>query len=198
MIETRIDLLRHGEPEGGSRYRGSSIDDPLTERGWQQMRQGVGSAEGWDLIITSPMRRCVAFSEALGEERGLPVKVDAAFREIGFGAWEGKTKQQLRSERLKEFNAFYADPVANTPENAEPVAAFFERISSAYEAVVQEQKGKRVLVVAHAGVVRASITHVLQAPVSSMYRLEIHNGRISRCRHATGHPLVEGINLAFG
>jgi len=30
---TTIDLLRHGEPVGGKRYRGQ-IDDPLSEKGW--------------------------------------------------------------------------------------------------------------------------------------------------------------------
>ena len=43
MSDTVIDLIRHGEPVGGRRYRGH-IDDPLSERGWQQM---------WSL----PMRR---------------------------------------------------------------------------------------------------------------------------------------------
>ena len=34
---TQIDVIRHGEPKGGRRYRGYGIDDPLTETGWQQM-----------------------------------------------------------------------------------------------------------------------------------------------------------------
>ncbi|PKL97114.1 MAG: histidine phosphatase family protein, partial [Gammaproteobacteria bacterium HGW-Gammaproteobacteria-9] len=35
-MTTRIDLLRHGETEQGGGFRGS-LDDALTERGWQQM-----------------------------------------------------------------------------------------------------------------------------------------------------------------
>ena len=38
--ETTIDLLRHGEPLGGGRYRGQ-MDDALSEKGWQQMWQAV-------------------------------------------------------------------------------------------------------------------------------------------------------------
>jgi len=34
---TTIDLLRHGEPEGGVRYRGDGVDDPLSARAWKQM-----------------------------------------------------------------------------------------------------------------------------------------------------------------
>ncbi len=39
---TRIDLLRHGETQGGSRFRGRG-DDPLTEQGWAQMWSAVGA-----------------------------------------------------------------------------------------------------------------------------------------------------------
>ena len=41
-IVTRIDLIRHGEPVGGRRYRGQ-IDDPLSEKGWKQMREECAS-----------------------------------------------------------------------------------------------------------------------------------------------------------
>lgn len=37
MTGTLIDLIRHGEPAGGRRYRGHGLDDPLTEKGWSQM-----------------------------------------------------------------------------------------------------------------------------------------------------------------
>ncbi|MGH8626386.1 MAG: hypothetical protein ACREYC_14335 [Gammaproteobacteria bacterium] len=41
---TFIDLRRHGEAEGGARYRGST-DDPLTAEGWAQMWAAV--REDW-------------------------------------------------------------------------------------------------------------------------------------------------------
>ncbi|MHB1590203.1 MAG: histidine phosphatase family protein [Sulfuricella sp.] len=41
MKSTTIDLIRHGEPVGGRRYRGRT-DDPLSEKGWNQMWTAVG------------------------------------------------------------------------------------------------------------------------------------------------------------
>ena len=96
---TVIDLLRHGEPQGGRRYRGQ-IDDPLSELGWKQMWDAVGDHAGWDHIVSSPLLRCRSFAEALGEARALPVSVDAGFREIGFGSWEGFTAADLRAMGL--------------------------------------------------------------------------------------------------
>jgi len=46
--------MRHGEPVGGRAYRGHSIDDPLSEKGWQQMWDAVGddAALGSDCHFT--------------------------------------------------------------------------------------------------------------------------------------------------
>jgi alpha-ribazole phosphatase len=73
MTGTLIDLIRHGEPAGGRRYRGHGLDDPLTEKGWSQMWDAVGEFSAWQQIITSPMQRCQAFAHALGERHAIPV-----------------------------------------------------------------------------------------------------------------------------
>jgi len=60
---TRFDLIRHGEPEGGKRYRGT-LDDPLSATGWPQMQAAVSEQDQWDAILTSPMARCRPFAES--------------------------------------------------------------------------------------------------------------------------------------
>ena len=177
---TIIDFIRHGEPEGGSRYRGHSIDDPLTDKGWEQMWRGVGNTSPWDMILSSPLIRCAKFAETLGERHGIPVIINEQFKEIGFGAWEGKTKNDLKRERAEEFAAFYADPLNCTPQDAEPVGSFFQRIGTVFDSIRDHHAGKHLLVVAHAGVIRAALTHALGANAACMYRFDITNGNISR------------------
>ena len=46
MLE-RADLLRHGEPVGGRKYRGQ-IDDPLSDKGWNEMRNATAKRHDWD------------------------------------------------------------------------------------------------------------------------------------------------------
>ena len=195
--ETIIDLLRHGEPVGGSRYRGNRIDDPLTEKGWQQMLLGVGTESPWDIIISSPLSRCADFARKLGEENDISVEIDTEFREIGFGEWEGKTKQELKLERPREFAAFYENPVINTPRKAEPVKDFYARIANAHEAVMKSHSGKHILIVAHAGVIRAAITYAIGAPAESMYNINIVNGGISRIRYSDNRVNLELLNTSL-
>ncbi|MGB5669435.1 MAG: histidine phosphatase family protein, partial [Sedimenticolaceae bacterium] len=89
-----IDLLRHGEPAGGVRYRGDGVDDPLTERGWAQMWAAVGEPSDWTHVVSSPLRRCRSFAEAVAERFDLPLLVDERFRETGFGTWEGRRHEE--------------------------------------------------------------------------------------------------------
>ncbi|MBI1194781.1 MAG: histidine phosphatase family protein [Gammaproteobacteria bacterium] len=196
---TIIDLIRHGEPVGGNRYRGHGIDDPLSERGWAQMWSAVGDMHPWTRIVTSPLTRCRAFAEALGERSGIPFEVDERFREVGFGNWEGRTAEEVETADPKGYRAFYDDPVGNRPEGAEPLHDFMKRISAAYEDARNAHAGRHILIVAHAGVIRAVTTAILEAPVSSIYRQRVDNAGIVRIRHSVdGRVVVEGINFRLG
>ena len=90
MSKTIIDLMRHGEPVGGRRYRGQT-DDPLSEKGWQQMWDAAGEFRGWQHIVTSPLQRCAAFADALQVSYGISDKnvfVKKFERSTGNGVWQ--------------------------------------------------------------------------------------------------------------
>ncbi len=179
--ETRIDLLRHGEPVGGGRYRGQ-VDDELSEKGWAQMWSAVGDTADWQLIVTSPLLRCRAFADSLGERHRLPVHREPRFREVGFGVWEGKTRTDLEEISPGQVTRFYRDPLNNRPAGAEPLEAFGGRVQSGFIELLERFEGQSVLVVAHAGVIRAIMAHALDIPLASMYRIHVANAGISRLR----------------
>jgi alpha-ribazole phosphatase len=181
-MTTEISLLRHGTPEGGNMYRGNSIDDPLSVKGWQQMRNAVASIHPWDIVISSPMKRCLDFAKEYAQQHQLEVITEDNLKEIGFGAWEGFSSQQILEKDPQAIVNFYREPVKYKPESAEPVTAFQLRVSNVLETILSQQQGKRVLVVAHAGVIRAAITSTLKAPAEAMYKISIANAAIITIR----------------
>lgn len=190
-MTTFLDFIRHGEPEGGRLYRGAAIDDPLSDLGWQQMWQAVGEENHWDRIISSPLKRCHDFARVLGEKHQLPVTVEQDFREVGFGSWEGHSPTAIQESNPEEYAAFYADPVHNRPRGAEDLLAFGVRVAGAFDASAKKFVGQHVLIVAHAGVIRAALGHVMQAPPAAWYRVKVHNAGISRfVLNDRGHQLV--------
>ena len=194
MSETIIDLIRHGEPVGGRAYRGHNIDDALSEKGWQQMWQAVGDDCPWESIVTSPLSRCTSFARALAEDYELGLSTEDNFKEVGFGDWEGKTPEQIKSDNLKQYEDFYKDPVNCRPPGAEPLDDFVSRVSASYEKCISEQNGNHLLIVAHAGVIRAIIAHVLQAPAAAMYKIKVANAGITRIRIDKNTSTLEFIN----
>lgn len=179
MKMTIVDLLRHGEPVGGRRYRGQQ-DDPLSDKGWQQMRSAVADHSPWEVIISSPLLRCLAFAQELGERHQLPVEVETRLQEIGFGEWEGKSADEIMQHDADLLMNFYRDPERYRPQGAETLAAFERRVTAAWEALLERHGGRQLLVVGHAGMMRMIIRHVLGMPSEKMFHIQVPNAGITR------------------
>ncbi|MEQ1663296.1 MAG: alpha-ribazole phosphatase family protein [Thiobacillus sp.] len=183
---TTLDLMRHGEPEGGRKYRGQ-IDDPLSEKGWAQMRAAVGSAAPWSQIVSSPLMRCRAFAETLATQHKLPLAFEPRLKEVGFGAWEGKTSAEIDTATPGALTRFKLDPVHARPPGAEPLADFQARVAAGLDAVLQQSAGQHVLVVGHAGVIRMALAWALHIPLQYAYGIEVASASLTRiCFHRDG------------
>ncbi|MEW6646304.1 MAG: alpha-ribazole phosphatase family protein [Pseudomonadota bacterium] len=180
-ITTIVDLIRHGEPVGGRKYRGQ-VDDPLSDKGWRQMREAVGEHCPWQVIVSSPLARCAAFAEELAARHGLPLQLDARLMEIGFGAWEGKTAAELMADDPERLARFWRDPLNHTPPGAETLYSFRDRVIAGWQDLLLQHAGQHVLVVGHAGMMRMIIREVLEMPLDKLFRLQVGNAAITRIR----------------
>lgn len=179
---TLFDLIRHGEPRGGTRFRGS-LDDPLSERGWQQMRGAIGEQEVWDRVLCSPLQRCQAFARAFARERGLPLAMDEALQEIDFGDWEGRTPAQIEQSDPGRLAAFWRNARDTPPPGGETLEAFHQRVTGAWAHWQEQLAGERVLLVCHGGVVRMILSAVLEmSPAAAMASLHVPYAGRSRVR----------------
>jgi len=185
MSDTQIDIIRHGEPEGGRRYRGHGIDDPLSKIGWQQMWDALPEQSPWERIISSPLSRCHKFGEALADTLSIELTIDENLKEIGFGSWEGRTPQDIKSNEGDALERFLKDPVNNRPTGAEPLDDFADRVWQVYQSITRECRGQHVLVIAHAGVIRAITSKILGMSLDDVYsRLKIEYAAIASTRIA--------------
>ena len=196
-MTTTLDLLRHGEPVGGRKYRGQ-IDDPLSEKGWAQMHAAVGDAAPWTRIVSSPLLRCRAFAETLADRHGLPLTLDGQLKEVGFGAWEGKSAAEIEQESPGALARFKHDPVNARPAGAEPLADFHSRVAAALDDLLAQHAGQHVLLVGHAGVIRMAFAWALHVPLAHAYRIEVASAGLTRLRFDDGRAslIFHGGSLA--
>jgi len=181
---TTIDLLRHGECQGGEIYRGIT-DVLLTERGWQQMESSlhidVAHAETpWQRIVSSPLQRCRLFAESKGRALNIPVQLHEGFREMDFGDWEGRSIEEVHREDAEAVTNFYRDPARVSPPNGESMQMVQGRLISAWQQVLDAHRGEHLLLIQHGGTIRILLAELLQMPLAAVTRLEIHYASLSR------------------
>ena len=178
VTRTTIDFLRHGAVQGGDYFRGVT-DDPLTEHGWQQMfRQCRGGQ--WQVVISSPLRRCLSFASAWGQEHQTEVVIVSDWKEIDFGEWEGLLADDISRLQADALASYYANPLEFTPPNAESYSSFAGRIQQAWETLLTNYAGQNVLVVTHAGVIRILFSMLLAIPPRQSFQIEVPHACLTR------------------
>ncbi len=195
---TTIDLLRHGECEGGEIFRGTTNVD-LTDKGWlsmQRIADHENNYEDWNHIISSPLLRCCRFAEHLSEKHNIPFNIEDDFREMDFGDWEGQDFQSIWAKEKEKVESIYSTPHTFQPPNGEAMTDFSHRVSTRTDEVLKKYRGKHLLLIQHGGTIRIVLTHLLSMPMSSMTRFHIPYACFSRIRI---HHLNENdqINLVF-
>lgn len=191
MTVTTIDLLRHGECEGGSIYRGST-NVPLTAEGWQQMQSSVDSLRAvqseesslcpWDHIITSPLQRCQNFSRDKAAEWGVPISVEDGYREMHFGDWEGRELSEVWLSDKEAVKLFYSDPENHAPPQGESALLVRDRLAVAWNAMMENHRGKNLLLVQHGGTIRVLLTWLLKMPLAGIIQFNIPYAGLCRIK----------------
>lgn len=188
-LETRIDLLRHGQCQGGEIFRGST-DVALTEAGWGQMRAQLDlySPGPWQRIISSPLQRCHEFARETAQRLTLPLTVESDLREMHFGDWEGQEHAHIW-ETDPLLRLWGEDPEKYTPPGGEPLAVFAERVIAALTRLAQTHAGEHLLVVTHGGVIRLLLTWAqaldrrelrrMHVPYAHFAALRWHEGKLA-------------------
>ncbi len=176
-ITTTIDLLCHGEIEGGGIFCGLS-DPQVSDTGWTQMETSLGDSH-WDGIISSPLLRCAEFAESLAAEVGELV-LDENFKDISFGQWEGLSPEQIIERDAALLKQWWKSPTIATPPAGEDFYDFRSRVLRAWKELTEDYENQNVLLITHAMVIRVILMQVLGMHEENLFRLDVGNASISR------------------
>lgn len=179
--EFLVTLMRHGEVSGGNVFRGW-IDQDLTDEGWRQMYEASTKAGAIQSVFSSPLIRCQKFAQKFSTDNGLPLEILDEFREISFGEWEGLSAQQILDSEPEAIKAFWTKPEVNAPPGGESLQLFSQRITKGWERFLALNSNQDTLIVAHGGTIRALVCCALQLPLTSINKLEIEKGSLTRLR----------------
>lgn len=177
-------LARHGQSVSNAVRRFQGMQDvPLSDLG---RRQAVALSAGLRRrpvahVYASPLERARRTAEIVVAEHGVPLTLVPDLRELSLGEWEGRTVEEIRGMPGDPYTGWVRDPVAGCPPGGEPLACVQERVVRAVEVIAAAHpNGDDVLVVCHGGVISAYLAYILGLPLSSIWRLSVGNGSLSR------------------
>ena len=177
---TKIILVRHGETETNQNQRLHQTDDTqgLNDRGREQIEKTAAKIKMYApaVIYSSPEKRAVQTAQIIGRVCGLAVRILAGIRERNWGKLSGKPWSEIQSilDKMSLDERFnYA------PSNGESWKEFEQRLISALDEVVNRHQGKTIVMVSHAGAIRALIPHLLQIPREESFRYDPANASLS-------------------
>lgn len=177
-------LARHGQSVANAVRRFQGIQDvPLSDLGRLQAAALGAALRGGRLVhvYASPLARARVTAEAVVAELGVPLTLVDDLRELSLGEWEGCTVDEIRAQPGDPYARWVRDPVRYLPPGGEPLRAVQERALRAVHAIADAHPdGDAVLVVSHGGVISACLAHWLGLPLSSIWRLTVGNGSVSR------------------
>jgi probable phosphoglycerate mutase len=163
MTFTTLALVRHGQTDWNAQRRlQGSTDIPLNDVGRGQARDAVAvlSDYQWDAIVSSPLSRAAETANLIAA--GLGLSVDRRVPELAersFGPAEGL-------QAGPELDALRIPGGGFRGAESEDEAA--SRGLAALEALAEEFRGRRVLVVAHGTLLRVSLSRAIGRTLQSI------------------------------
>lgn len=175
----RLILIRHGESTWNQERRiQGNLDPGLSDRGRLQAALLGDRLKGgpFTALHTSTLRRALETATVLGDALGLLPQPADGLREINLGAWEGKTAPEIRTEWGDAYDRWLDRPLdASAPLGGEGLRDFQQRAVGALEKIYAGSLDGDLLIVAHGGVIKAYLCHILGLDLNRFFRIKVDN-----------------------
>ena len=192
-----ITVLRHGEVAGRAHvFRGIS-DVPLTPQGIAQMHATLArrAAPAFDVLATSPLRRCRSFAADYAAHSGVPLLDMPCFSELNFGDWEELTPDEAAQRDPASYRAFRDSHGVHAPPHGESLTALRSRVMQGWLEWMNRDCGAQRLLVTHAGVMRALLMELFGFTPAQAFQIALPEAACLRISHLHGQPpFLLGIN----
>lgn len=166
-IETNLFLVRHGETEFNRQgiVQGRGVNAELNDTGLAQAKALAERMRGMsiDCIYSSPLRRAMQTAECVATALNIQdIPTDADLEEMSWGIFEGHSQSEELSSAFDEMKRrWHVGDHDYGVENGETLTQVQSRGVNAIDRILESEKGKRVLVVAHGRFLRILLATLL-------------------------------------
>ena len=198
---TEIIFIRHGETDfNRARLYFGHLDPDLNETGIEQLRKAKILFEKRekmpDIVFSSDLKRCSQSMEILQIDEETEKILTKDLREINFGIFEGKTYEEIKNKYPEKVEKMKNDWRNFKADKGESINEMMLRVAEKMNEIINQYRNKKILVVAHAGVIQALISYYLFGNLDGYWKFKINNGSITKLHvMEDGYTYFEYINL---
>ncbi len=191
-------LLRHGQTALSRQdvFCGSGLDPELTQDGLEmaQAFAEVYKTNSWSAIVTSQLRRTIDTAAPLCHALGVQAEVYPGLNEIGYGSWEGETKEQVDRAFHDDYVHWLTDPAWHAPTGGELAVEVARRSLQVVEGITGRFRDGNVLAVSHKATIRIILCSLMGIDVGRFrYRLGCPVGSVSIVEFTSQGPLLRSM-----
>lgn len=107
-----------------------------------------------DIIFSSSSPRAYQTAQLIRGNRPITIAKCDEFKEINLGVWEGKRQEDVMAENPEQFEYFWNQPSQFQVTGSETFEDVQQRALLKLDEIMQDYKGKNVLIVTHTVVVK--------------------------------------------
>lgn len=154
-------------------------------------------------VYCSSLSRAIRSAEIVAEPHGRQPIIIPDLRERSFGVWEGMSFTEIREKYPVEFEAWAENPVSHSPLDGESTLSVSERVIRAFGEILERHaaKGKSaaperqsIAIVAHGGVNRVLLCHIMGVPLENVFRIEQDHAAVNIIEFWEKYPVVKLVN----
>ncbi|BBM51507.1 phosphoglycerate mutase [Leptotrichia trevisanii] len=182
---TEILFIRHGETDCNKKHLYYGHSNPsLNETGINQLKDTKKKLEKMnekiDIVFSSDLKRCRESLELLKINKNIKTYFSEELRELNFGNIEGKTYKEIENE----FSHYVYEMKNNwrhfKTEGGESLTDLQQRVSRKINKIKTENRNKKILIIAHAGVIQSLISYYLFNNLDGYWQFKLDNGSITK------------------
>ena len=196
---TVILLVRHGMCDAvGRSIAGRAPGVRLNEAGAAQARELADALADLSLaaVYSSPLERAVETARAIAERQGLEPQVHEGLVEIDFGAWTGRTLEELATDPT--WRAFNEQREATRIPGGERMDEVMRRAAGALDEIRNAHPEGIVAAVSHCDVIRGLLAGYLGMTLDHVLRLEVGPSSVATVELGQGWVRVLAMNWTPG
>ena len=194
---TRLYIVRHGQLGMSPDVFYGKMDIDLNDKGHEQARVLGRKVRSMhiDALYSSGMKRAITTAGYISKSKGMSCKRVPQLNEFDFGRWEGLNVEQIKGLYPDEFRIWVSDPDRFRSPGGDSFKGFTDRVTKAMGGLAARHDGKEVMVVCHAGVIRAFLSRILEVSFKATWKVSVDHCGISCVEYDGRKPVVVFWNL---